>query len=373
MHSVAIFLDLSKAFDLINHEILLSKLPYFGIRGTPLNWFKEYLSNRLQYTTYKSCDSSLSKIIYGIPQGSILGPILFLLYINDLCKVSSFLECVLFADDTTLIASHCNFDLLIAYTNTELCKISDWFIANELIVNYSKCNVLYFRKKCISCNIKNVKFEFNNVQFPTSTSTRFLGVLLDENLNFDVYRTEICNKMSKNVGILFKLSHVLSEKHLFMLYNSLILPYVQYCNIVWASTWNSKLEPIHKLQKKALRVCTSSPFLAPSKPIFSRLKTLNIYDIKHFQIAILMFKKMNNIVPTNIANLFTVNIDVHHYDTRSSSKLHYDKVNSTNSLQSVRHQGPRIWNSLSKDMISCTTLSSFKTKFKKSLLAKYTE
>lgn len=373
LHSFGIFLDLSKAFDLINHDILLYKLPFFGIRGTAWDWFFSYLNDRKQFTVYKNSNSTYSTTQCGVPQGSILGPLLFLLYINDLCYVSSFFKLVLFADDTNIIASHVDFEYLVLKTNNELDKVTAWFDANRLIINYDKTNIMYFRKPCISHDPKEIRIKMNDVYLNVSTSLKFLGIVLDDKLTFDDHRLIIRSKISKNIGILCKLRTILPERHLFMLYNSLILPYIQYCNITWASVGISKIEPIHILQKKALRICTNSAYLAPSSPIFFRLKTLTVYDIHQLKIAILMYYVKNGLAPNNISSLFQTNNDVHQYNTRSSEKFHYPIANSRSVLQSVKHTGPRIWNSLLNDTSSSSTISSFKLKLKKLFIDAYNE
>ena len=279
---------------------------------------------------------------------------------------------ILFADDTTILASDFNLFNLIDNTNYEFQKINDWFKANELIVNCEKTNCVYFSKKQNTLhNLNSMNIIMDGTRLTLSKHVKFLGITLDDQINFNKHRSEICNKISKCIGISIKLRPVLPEKQLFLLYNSLILPYLQYCNTTWASTGSTKLEPILKLQKKALRICTSSHFLAHSQPLFFRLKTLNVFDIHIYQIALIMFKNKSAILPPNISSLFQFNMHVHSYDTRSRPKLHYPKVLNERSLKLIRHHGPRIWNSLNNNISTCNSLSLFKYKMKLNLLSGY--
>ena len=146
-YTAGIFLDLSKAFDTVNHQILLEKLNHYAIRGVAHSWISSYLSNRKQFVQYDSVCSAHSVISCGVPQGSILGPLLFLIYINDLCNVSKVLDFILFADDTNIFFSHRNEDYLQNTLNVELDNVTNWCQANRLSINIKKSKFMIFKPR----------------------------------------------------------------------------------------------------------------------------------------------------------------------------------------------------------------------------------
>ena len=254
--------------------------------------------------------------------------------------------------------------------NRELPKISSWFKCNKLSLNINKTNFIHFKH---SNPNENFPYDINidGLRLEQKTCTKFLGVLIDENLNWNQHLHNITTAISKGIGILLKLKEILPPETLFLLYNSLILPHITYCNIVWATCCKSRLNSILLLQKKALRICTNSNYLAHTNPLFHQLKTLNVFDINRLQTAIFMFKYTNNQLPAPFDHLFTFNKDIHSYPTRNSQNFHLVNPKLLVSHKSIRHHGPDIWNSLSESVKACKTLYSFKAILKKELIACY--
>ena len=252
--TIGIFLDLSKAFDTIDHNILLYKLEYYGFRGVVLEWFKNYLNNRKQYVFHNNCKSDLKDIVCGVPQGSILGPLLFILYVNDIIYTSNVLDFILFADDTTILYSHKDISSKTNTINEELKEVSNWFKANKLSVNASKTNYMILGTPHMTSRktSDNSNIVLNDTNLERVKVTKFLGVLIDECLTWKNHIDCISKTISRNIGVMNKLKHSIPHCILRTLYCTLILPYINYGILIWGNTCKSYLDKLVKLQKWAI-------------------------------------------------------------------------------------------------------------------------
>ena len=283
-HLGAVFLDLSKAFDTVSHDILLSKLEHYGIRGIPLKLLESYLSNRRQFVTVNGQKSETKEISIGVPQGSVLGPLLFLIYINDLPLSTKNMKSILFADDTTLFTSHRDVNSLSKNMSDDLALIKEWLIANKLTLNINKTYYIIFTTRYLP---DDIMVTIGEQAIERKLSGKFLGMILDDKLTFKEHINTIKGKVSKLAGLFFKLKTMFPLDVLNRLYYSLIYPHLIYCILAWGCAKPTFLHPLIMLQKRIARLLTDSAYYAHRDPLFNKFKMLKIKDlfIYHCQIS----------------------------------------------------------------------------------------
>ena len=359
--AINIFIDFKKAFDTLNHEILFQKLHKYGIRGSSLDLIRDYFSRRTQCVRVGSICSSISDIKLGVPQGSVLGPLFFLLYINDISNISNSIFTTLFADDTTIsfkfqsaldIENSVNFNLLLLHR---------WTVCNRLTVNITKTFFNIITNRRLPCGFFPLNLHLNGHYISYKSKEKFLGLIFDDQLKFKPHISEVERKISKSIGILYRLRSSVPNETLRLLYFAFIYPYLTYCNIIWAGTFPCHLENLSILQKKAVRIINNAPFLAHTNDLFLNSHLLKLKDIHKLSVCIYMFKQ---------ANLTQFHRD-HNYSTRNSHLLlpTYRRLSLTQ--HSITYTGPSIWNSLPSEIKSLSTVDSFKSMLKKYFISFY--
>ena len=232
--ALGLYLDIKKAFETVNIRLLLNKLYKYGIRNKSLKIITSYLHERTQQVKIRNSCSSFRNITMGVPQGSILGPILFIIYLNDLPKISDEMTCLSYADDTAIIFKNKSSSHLQVTVDKLLLRISDWFNANFLSLNVTKTYTQHYTTR--SSDFK-LKVSINNIAVEEKANLKYLGVVIDKSLKFTKHIANISNVISRNIGIIARVRYFLDKRTAHILYNSLILPYLNYCCLTRAPLW----------------------------------------------------------------------------------------------------------------------------------------
>ena len=356
---VNVLIDLRKAFDSVNHEVLLDKMFIYGIRGLPLEWFKSYLSDRKQFVAVGSSRSSLKTTNIGVPQGSILGPILFLLFVNDLPNSTDILLPTLFADDTTLSISHHNYNEIVPILNRELDSVLNWTVSNKLSLNVEKTEMVIVSNKKTTHSNNQIMLGGEFIEY--NDECVFLGVKIDNRLNFSNHIKYVANKLSKNTGIFYRIKDNMTKQARISYYYSLFFPYISYNVIVWGGTYKNHLYPIIRQQKRIIRLIADADYQFHTNSLFLKFEILKFEDVYKFFISVYMFKALQQGLFSNSHNLNTRNSNL---ATASFHRL-------TSTQHSVSFSGPKIWNSLPSNIRNINSLPSFKLKLKQYFINQY--
>lgn len=364
-HTIGVFIDLKKAFDTIHHTILISKLNNYGIRGVVLDWLISYLHNRQQYVELGGFKSDCMKLECGVPQGSVLGPKLFILYINDICEVSKLMQFVLFADDTNFFCSGQDLKSVAESITNEMVKLKQWFNKNKLSLNLKKTKFMIFSK----LKRDEIILSIDGVNIERVHDFRFLGVILDEKFSWKNHVAHIKAKVAKSIFILNKVKYELDTNVLRMLYCTLVLPYFIYCLEVWGNSYKSNMTPLIMLQKKAVRIIHKEDFRAHTNRLFRLSGLLKILDLVELRTLLVVFRAKNRSLPIQLQTLFEFSSENEDHRRRYDFKHLFARTTLKQMCTSVT--GIKVWNSQNQELKSCTTVFQFKKIFKKEKMLNY--
>ena len=351
--AVLLLIDFSKAFDMVDHDILLNKLEHYGIRGTMLAWFKSYLTGRQQYVHVNNINSDNLNLKYSVPQGSILGPVLFILYINDLPNISTAAKYIFFADDANIIITGNNYLEIQEKIDSLLVAIDKWVTLNGLKLNVKKTKFMIFSNRREGANGLDIRL--NGVVLERVASERFLGVILESGLTWKIHISKLASKISRNAGILYKLKGLVPDNVLKTVYNSLIQSHLNYCSNVWGLGSKSSINRIFTAQKKAVRASENKfnngfynsetgELPCHTKEIFTRNKFLTVHNLIAKNCLAAMHKIYLNTSPTKISSLFQCNKPVLRNSRRDPQFFDIPKSRLFALDRTLTIKGPKLYN-----------------------------
>lgn len=363
---IGIFCDLSRAFDCVDHKRLLYKLNCYGIRGVALNWILTFLGNRKQLVSIKynnpnglsTATSDYSLLTIGVPQGSVLGPVLFLLYVNEIDSVSSNTHFTMYADDTSLIISNKTDEILELNCNNLFNNLSEWFFKNSLYFNADKTQVLRFHTSQKHCELLN--FNINNTLLSTEAPTaKFLGIQLDNNLNWKAQCEAVTSKLASITYLFRNIRTVLCTEQLLCLYYAQVESRLRYGVCFWGNSTFASY--VFIAQKRVLRCIAGVSYTHPCKDIFKNYKILTLPSLYIFELCIYVFKNQTK---------FILNSHYHNVNTRQKQNFHVPFARLKITAKSPNFIGPKFFNLLPDDIKYIKSESLFKSRLKEFLLSK---
>ena len=348
-----IFIDLQKAFDTVDHDILLKKLEHYGIRGISNDWFRSYLKNRKQLVSISGVESHLANMDFGVPQGSVLGPLLFLIYINDLHNAIKFCTTRHFADDTNLLIYNKSLKQLQKDLNYDLRLLCRWLKANKISLNCGKTELIIFRHPNKQVNYK-LKIKINGTKLIPSHQVKYLGIVLDPHLNWSHHTNGLASKLTRAAGMLAKIRHFVPKNTLRSIYFGIFSSLLTYGSQIWGQYSNQHIKRLQKIQNKAIRIINFSNYNDSVDPLYYKSKILKLSDHVRLKNFLFVHNSLNNNLPSPLKNSFKLNTENHSHTTRSTfqNKMALPEARTLiYGLNSIKYRSVAEWNLMVNDSI----------------------
>ena len=364
-----LFLDLKKAFDTVNHDILLQKLCKYGMSPNVVDWFRNYLSGRVQATKVNNTISNWAEVKCGVPQGSILGPLLFILYINDLDNVITDCSISLYADDTALYYSNSSYIDLMLSIRDDIGSVSEWLKCNKLTLNTKKTKFMIFGSRNKLRGAYDVPIYINGDQIERVDNFKYLGVYLDETLSFDKHISYIHNKACSKLGAIRKLRLNVDQSTALRLYKSLVLPHFDYCDSVYMTASNEILNKLQLVQNSACRTILLAHRETHISDMHVDLGLLYLNERRDLHFSFLLHKNIHNEHDTGLSgNLIKCNtVAVRHTRGSTGNNVTVPRMRTNMGQKSFSYRGPVFWNLLPEGLKGIVVFRTFKIAISKAV------
>lgn len=353
-----ISLDLEKAFDLISHNILLKKLNFYGFDDNAIRWFRHYLYQRRQITVVNGNESVSSYVQCGVPQGSILGPLLFILFLNDLPKVVEKSSLSLYADDTCVYFASKNPQELQNVLNKDLSLMANWFSHNHLILNIKKCNYMILGSNAKLRSFTNLTLCVNNTELERVYQCKYLGVIIDCNLTWSKQIDSVRLKAIRNLHLLKRARSFIDKQTALTLYHTLIQSHLDYCSTIWMNGHSVHLKRLQVIQNRALRIVLQVDNRFNRQSLYDTLKVDCLLDRWKKQALLLIFKVLNNLLPVSLCERVQKRESL--YNLRNHENILNLPKPKTNILRkSTLYSASKLFNTLPTRTRSITSITAF--------------
>ena len=363
-----LFLDFRKAFDLVDHKILLNKLSLYHFSPSSLQWFESYLDGRQQAMQSEVGLTEFSNICSGVPQGFILGPTLFLVFINDLPLHFEFCLSDFYADGATVHTNDKTLDTVECKLQGELGNAKHWSKQNKLLLNYNKTTCM-----ALGTRMRKLNLQVDNVCIQNVSTQKLLGIHLDEHLTWTAHLDYLCSSISNKISLLRQLAEYVPTDVQKRFYQGYIFPLIDYSSITWGTTSNANIERLSKLQKRAARIILRADFDTPSSLMFRELNWLSIESRLKYNKDVLTYRALNNLTPDYISKLLTPLSEIHSLNLRSSENglLHIPLARNALLNGSFSCSAPKLWNALPQTVRNSGSLLTFKKSLKSLLIREF--